>query len=57
MEVMRIHENADRYTAENEERKNCHQGDEQNIHQVHGGAGWFASLCSSWFNDGSRGLD
>jgi hypothetical protein len=44
MEVMCVHENADPYAAENKEREDCHHADEQNIHQVHGGAGWLASL-------------
>lgn len=57
MEVMCIHENADPYTAEDKEREDCHQADEKNIHQVHGGAGWLASLCAGRFNDGDRGLD
>lgn len=56
MEVMCIYENADRYTAENKEREDCHHGDKQNVHHVHGGAGWLARLCA-WFNDGGRGLD
>jgi hypothetical protein len=56
MEVMRIHENADPYTAENKERDDCHQGDEQNIQEVHGGAGWLGR-CEGWFKDGGRGLD
>jgi hypothetical protein len=57
MEVMRIHENADPYTAENNERDDCHQADEHNIYDVHGGAAWLYSGWAGWFNNGSRGLD
>jgi len=57
MEVMGIHEDADPYTAENKERDDCHQCDEQNIQEVHGGAGWLAGRCEGWFKDGGRGLD